>query len=62
MEWAKNNAKNGAEGGAAQGDWLLPLPEESLARDILPKVIKMLVDRRRSVKKFIKSEKDPNKK
>ena len=64
MDWSKSNVpKNNAEGGAPpQGDILPPLPDESLDRGVLPRVIKTLVDRRRNVKKFMKSEKDADKK
>mmetsp|Transcript_8937 Transcript_8937/g.20092 ORF Transcript_8937/g.20092 Transcript_8937/m.20092 type:complete len:1678 (-) Transcript_8937:137-5170(-) len=66
MEWSKSNAaaiKKDAEGGVMpQGDVLPPLPDESLGRGVLPRVIKTLVDRRRNVKKFMKSEKDADKK
>jgi DNA polymerase elongation subunit (family B) len=41
---------------------LPPLPDESLDRGVLPRVIKTLVDRRRNVKKFMTNEKDKDKK
>mmetsp|Transcript_9013 Transcript_9013/g.19030 ORF Transcript_9013/g.19030 Transcript_9013/m.19030 type:complete len:1210 (+) Transcript_9013:3-3632(+) len=63
MDWSKSNSpSNTADGGVPQGDVLPPLPDESLDRGVLPRVIKTLVDRRRNVKKFMKNEKDANKK
>ncbi|KAL7538616.1 hypothetical protein ACHAWF_006148 [Thalassiosira exigua] len=65
MEWAKGGgaAADGEEGGAMpRGDDLPPLPDESLDRGVLPRVIKTLVDRRRNVKELIKNEKDGDKK
>ncbi|KAL7554501.1 hypothetical protein ACHAWF_017956 [Thalassiosira exigua] len=65
MEWAKGAgaAADGEEGGATpRGDDLPPLPDESLERGVLPRVIKTLVDRRRNVKKLMKNEKDGDKK
>ena len=63
MDWSKNNVMpNNAEGAAPQGDQLPPLPDESLDRGVLPRVIKTLVDRRRAVKRLIKTEKDQTKK
>ena len=41
---------------------LPPLPEESLDRGVLPRVIKTLVQRRREVKKIMKKENNPDKK
>eukprot|EP00559_Dactyliosolen_fragilissimus_P008753 CAMPEP_0184856616 /NCGR_PEP_ID=MMETSP0580-20130426/1789_1 /TAXON_ID=1118495 /ORGANISM="Dactyliosolen fragilissimus" /LENGTH=1517 /DNA_ID=CAMNT_0027351729 /DNA_START=158 /DNA_END=4712 /DNA_ORIENTATION=- len=41
---------------------LPPLPEDSSERGVLPRVIKSLVDRRRSVKRIMKNEKDAEKK
>lgn len=41
---------------------LPPLPEESLDRGVLPRVIKTLVQRRREVKKILKKEKNEDKK
>lgn len=43
-------------------DSLPPLPEESLDRGVLPRVIKTLVQRRRDVKNIMKKEKDLDKK
>lgn len=62
MDWSKNVTPNNAEGAAPQGDQLPPLPDESLDRGVLPRVIKTLVDRRRAVKRLIKTEKDQTKK
>ena len=60
MEWAKSNSA--ADGnGDQQGDQLPPLPADTLERGVLPRVIKTLVERRRNVKKMIKSEKDADK-
>lgn len=63
MEWSKSNAPANVEGGEVpQGDQLPPLPDEGLKRGVLPRVIKTLVDRRRNVKKFLKTEKNAEKK
>jgi len=51
-----------ADEAGAQENQLPPLPDESLDRGVLPRVIKSLVERRRNVKKFMKSEKDADKK
>lgn len=40
---------------------LAPIPEESIKTGVLPRVIKTLVERRRTVKKLLKSEKIPDK-
>jgi DNA polymerase Pol2 len=42
-------------------DKLPPLPDESIERGVLPRVIKSLVDRRRTVKGMLKKEKDEEK-
>lgn len=47
---------------AAGGAQLPPLPDTALDQGILPRVIKTLVDRRSSVKKLLKAEKDAAKK
>ena len=65
MNWTKSvtpnsNSVDGMSG--PQGDVLPPLPDESLDRGVLPRVIKTLVDRRRNVKKFMQNEKDKDKK
>jgi DNA polymerase alpha subunit A len=66
VDWAKSNpsssAREGEGGMPPQGDVLPPLPDESLDRGVLPRVIKTLVDRRRNVKKFMTNEKDKDKK
>ena len=62
MDWSKSVTPNDAEGAAPQGDQLPPLPDESLDRGVLPRVIKTLVDRRRAVKRLVKTEKDQTKK
>ena len=62
MEWAKNNTPITNAEGAPMGDNLPSLPDVSLDRGVLPRVIKTLVDRRRNVKKFMKNEKNPDKK
>jgi len=41
---------------------LPPLPDESKDRGVLPRVIKSLVERRRNVKKLLKSEQNTEKK
>jgi DNA polymerase alpha subunit A len=61
MEWAKNTSSANAQENEQQGDQLPPLPDDSLERGVLPRVIKTLVERRRNVKKMIKSEKDADK-
>ena len=43
------------------GENLPPLPDESLPKGVLPRVIKNLVDRRREVKKWLKKESNPEK-
>ena len=62
MEWAKSNTPITNAEGAPQGDNLPSLPDVGLERGVLPRVIKTLVDRRRNVKKFMKTEKNPDKK
>ena len=64
MDWSKNAlpTSNAEVEGVPQGDSLPPLPDESLDRGVLPRVIKTLVDRRRNVKKLMKNEKDGDKK
>jgi hypothetical protein len=62
MDWSKSVTPSNAEGVAPQGDQLPPLPDESLDRGVLPRVIKTLVDRRRAVKRLVKTEKDQTKK
>ena len=54
MDWS--NYIGGGDGG------LPPLPEETLDCGVLPRVIKNLVERRRAVKKMMKTEKNPEKK
>ena len=54
MDWS--NFIGGGDGG------LPPLPEESLECGVLPRVIKTLVERRRVVKKMMKTEQNPEKK
>jgi DNA polymerase elongation subunit (family B) len=54
MDWS--NFIGGGDGG------LPPLPEESLECGVLPRVIKTLVERRRVVKKIMKTEQNPEKK
>jgi DNA polymerase alpha subunit A len=65
MDWAKFQ-----HGMVDQGDenadnvapcMIPPVPDESVQRGVLPRVIKTLVDRRRAVKKMLKTEKDPEK-
>jgi len=63
VDWAKSASssnKNTEEGRTA--DALPSIPDESLDRGVLPRVIKTLVDRRRNVKKFMTNEKDKEKK
>jgi len=69
MEWAKfqqgmaaanqSDGDNGVEN--APSSMIPPVPDESIERGVLPRVIKTLVDRRRAVKKMIKTEKDADK-
>ena len=47
---------------ANNAETLPPLPDESLERGVLPRVIKTLVQRRRDVKKILKKEKNQDKK
>ena len=66
MNWclhAQKETTNGTEGSASIGgmDNLPPLPDESLERGVLPRVIKSLVDRRKAVKKLLKKEKNKEK-
>jgi DNA polymerase Pol2 len=61
MEWAKSTSSADAGENEQQGDQLPPLPDDTLERGVLPRVIKTLVERRRNVKKMIKSEKNPDK-
>jgi len=61
VDWAKSNPSSSAREGGG-GMPLPPLPDESLDRGVLPRVIKTLVDRRRNVKKFMTNEKDKDKK
>lgn len=56
MEWAKIPTSDDQ-----QGDQLPPLPDDTLDRGVLPRVIKTLVERRRNVKKMIKTEKNADK-
>ena len=62
MEWNKCNTSNTNAEGRPQGDDMPSLPDVSLDRGVLPRVIKTLVDRRRQVKKFMKTEKNVDKK
>lgn len=65
IDWA--TFQTGMQSGAVDGvenvpsGMIPPVPDESVERGVLPKVIKTLVDRRRAVKKMLKSEKDPDK-
>ena len=63
MNWcihSQKDASDGKEGPHIVGamDNLPPLPDESLERGVLPRVIKTLVDRRRAVKKLLKNERN----
>jgi DNA polymerase Pol2 len=46
--------------GEASSQNLPPLPDESADKGVLPRVIKNLVDRRRQVKKMLKTEQNPD--
>ena len=65
MDWAKfqhgmvDQSDENTENAASS--MIPPVPDESAERGVLPRVIKTLVDRRRAVKKMIKTEKDPDK-
>ena len=65
MDWAK--FQNGMPTDDAEdvenapASTIPPVPDESIERGVLPRVIKTLVDRRRAVKKMIKTEKDAEK-
>ncbi|KAL7483193.1 hypothetical protein ACHAW6_008862 [Cyclotella cf. meneghiniana] len=61
MEWAEASSSGEPDENKEQGDELPPLPDNNLDRGVLPRVIKTLVERRRNVKKMIKSEKNPDK-
>ena len=62
IDWSKSNGSGNDDKGAPQGDALPSLPDTSLDRGVLPRVIKTLVDRRKNVKRFMKDEKDADKK
>jgi DNA polymerase Pol2 len=66
MDWAKYKGQVAAEqehgDPNASSNVLPPLPDESIERGVLPRVIKSLVDRRRAVKKLMKNERDNDKK
>jgi DNA polymerase alpha subunit A len=53
MTWADYTGENAP---------ILPIPDESLDRGVLPRVIKSLVERRKAVKKILKCETNPEKK
>jgi DNA polymerase Pol2 len=57
MSLAKDDSNNSSKEG--DGESLPPLPEGSLERGVLPKVIKSLVERRRQVKRLMKKESNP---
>lgn len=64
-EWARFHQqqmmKPKGQGDDNSEENLPPLPEESNERGVLPKVIKSLVERRRQVKKLMKSQSNPEK-
>ena len=66
MDWSSHvdNGDSNEEDVVMEGgmDNLPPLPEESNDRGVLPRVIKTLVDRRRTVKGMLKNEKNEEKK
>ena len=55
------NENGGEELGSTNAENLPPIPDESVGKGILPRVIKSLVDRRRAVKQMIKQENDTDK-
>ena len=59
LNWAAHQAAS-AEDEEANDD--MPLPDPTQERGVLPRVIQSLVEARRNVKKFLKSEKDTVKK
>jgi DNA polymerase alpha subunit A len=65
IEWAPfARAESGEAGGEEENAGtknLPPLPDESVDKGVLPRVIKRLVDRRRNVKKLLKSEQNADK-
>lgn len=67
IDWAGFTAANTEEEGDKGDDQesvmknLPPLPDEALEQGVLPRVIKSLVERRKTVKKFLKSEKNVEK-
>jgi DNA polymerase alpha subunit A len=66
MDWSSyvDNGDSNEEDVVMEGgmDNLPPLPEESNDRGVLPRVIKTLVDRRRTVKGMLKNERNEEKK
>jgi len=65
MDWAKFQQgvadPKDDNAGNTPSSTIPPVPDESVERGVLPRVIKTLVDRRRAVKKMIKTEKDADK-
>jgi DNA polymerase alpha subunit A len=63
MNWADYQSSSQVKEAAEGTTGLPPVPDESIVeRGVLPRVIKNLVDRRRTVKKLMKGEKDAEKK
>jgi DNA polymerase alpha subunit A len=59
IDWAPYAPGSGTA--SKTGSDLPPLPDEAIERGVLPRVIKSLVDRRRTVKGMLKNEKDRDK-
>jgi DNA polymerase alpha subunit A len=56
----EDDGEDGEAGEDKEGSDLPPVPDSSLPQGVLPRVIKTLVDRRRTVKGLLKGEKDPS--
>ena len=59
IDWSKYDASSSGEEEVSNVD-LPPTPDESVEQGVLPRVIKTLVERRRAVKKMLKTETSPD--